>query len=246
MRKSLLCLCIFISYFCHAQNNDNISLSGYIIGNTGEPIPYVTITNVTENKGAASDSEGFFFIRFNKQDTLELSAVGFDSHKLYFGDTAIANNYDLTIQLSEKTYQLENVTVIAYKDEVAFKKAFLALGKEDLPQETPKIVIPGSYDGPKIEKRPSATSPISFIYDRFSRRARYEREAKEAEQAYEYQKKLSKKYNRDLVGKITGLKNEDLDEFMMFCRLEDEFIESSSEYDIILAVNRCYHDFKKQ
>lgn len=239
-------LCFPIVVQAQVTGDNTISLSGTLVNKEYDPVPYVTITNLSNNKGVVSDDEGFFYIRFDRQDTLELSAVGYEKHQIFLGDTATANNYDLTIRLSERTYQLENVTVFAYKDEEAFKKAILALDESVLPKQTPTVKIPGSYEGPRMEKRPSPVSPISFIYDRFSKRAKYEREVRKAEQEYEYQKVLSKKYNRDLVGKITGLTDQDLDKFMLFCRFEDEFIARSNEYDIILAINRCYEDFSEK
>ena len=231
-----------LSWSQSTPSND-IALSGVIVNETGEALPFVTITNLATQTGVVSDEEGFFFINFDKKDTLRLSSVGYQSYQLYFGDTAQANNYDLKIRLSEQTYQLENVTIFAFKDEESFKRAILAM--DDLPPEEPKIVVPGSYQGPRRKVRPSPANPISFIFDRFSKRARYEREAYKAQQAYAHQKVLDKKYNRDKVGKITGLTDEKLDRFMLFCQVENDYIERSSEYDIILTINHCYEDFQK-
>lgn len=175
---------------------------------------------------------------------LQLSAVNYEPYQLYFGDTAQANNYDLKIRLSERTYQLENVTVFAFRDEAAFKKAILAL--DDIPEEPEKIIIPGTFQGTPTQPSASPASPISFIYDRFSKRAKYERQVRQAQRDAAYQKTLAKKYNRTMVGEITGLVDEQLDEFMLFCRFKDKFIERSNEYDIILAINRCYDDFQRQ
>ena len=222
----------------------SIRLSGVIVNEADEPLPFVTVTNLTTRQGVVSNEEGFFYITFPAHDTLQLSAVNYEAYSMYFGDTAQATNYDLKIRLSEKTYQLENVTVFAFRDEAAFKRAILAL--DDIPEEPEKIVIPGTYQGPRIEKKASAASPISFIYDRFSKRAKYERKVQQAKRDAKYQKTLAKKYNRAMVEKITGLNDSRLDEFILFCQLKDEFIERSNEYDIILAINQCYRDFEKK
>lgn len=225
-------------------DNAPIRLSGIIVNEADEPLPFVTVTNLTTRQGVVSNEEGFFYITFPAKDTLQLSAINYEAYSLYFGDTAQATNYDLKIHLSEKTYQLENVTVFAFRDEAAFKRAILAL--DDIPEEPGKIVIPGTYQGPRLEKKASAASPISFIYDRFSKRARYERKVQQAKRDAKYQKTLAKKYNRAMVEKITGLNDSRLDEFILFCQLKDEFIERANEYDIILAINQCYRDFEKK
>lgn len=245
MKQIIFIIFLYFPIVTLAQVADDstISLSGTLKDEQNQSVAYATITNLSTHTGVVSDAEGFFYIQFNRQDTLELSAIGYEKYQIYLGDTATANNYDLNIRLSEKTYQLENVTVFAYQDEEAFKKAILALDEDVLPKEAPKVKVPGAYEGPRVDKRPSPVSPVSFIYDRFSKRARYEREARKAEQEYEYQKILSKKFNRDLVGKITGLTDQDLNKFMLFCHFEDKFIERSNEYEIILAINQCYEDF---
>lgn len=221
----------------------SIRLSGIIVNEANEALPFVTVTNLRTRQGVVSDAEGFFYLTFLAHDTLRLSAVNYEAYQLYFGDTARATNYDLTVRLSEKTYQLENVMVFAFRDEAAFKRAILAL--DDLP-EPEKVVVPGSYQGPRREKKASIGSPISFIVDRFSKRAKYERQVQQARQEATYQKALSKKYNRAMIEEITGLRDERLDDFILFCRIEDRFVEESNEYDIIVAINRCYRDFQRQ
>lgn len=246
MRFWLFSFVLLISFEAMSQSlpaAEPIRLSGVIVNEADEALPFVTVTNLRTQQGVVSDEAGFFYLTFFAQDTLQLSAVNYEAYQLYFGDTAQATNYDLTVRLSEKTYQLENVTVFAFRDEAAFKRAILAL--DDLP-EPEKVVIPGTYQGPRREKKASIGSPISFILDRFSKRAKYERQVQQAQQEATYQKALSKKFNRAMIEEITGLNEERLDEFILFCRLEDRFIEESNEYDIIVAINNCYRDFQQQ
>ena len=221
--------------------DEPIRLSGVIVNEADEPLPFVTVTNLTTHQGVVSNEEGFFYITFPAQDTLQLSAVNYEAYSLYLGDTAQATNYDLKVRLSEKTYQLENVTVFAFKDEASFKRAVLAL--DDIPEEPEKIIVPGTFQGTPVKKKASVASPLSFIYDRFSKRAKYERQVQQAQRDAAYQKTLAKKYNREMVGKITGLQDDRLDEFMLYCQIKDEFIDRSNEYDIILAINQCYRNF---
>nr|WKN40279.1 carboxypeptidase-like regulatory domain-containing protein [Tunicatimonas sp. TK19036] len=221
-----------------------IQLSGNIVDDQDQPLSFATVTNLTTQTGVISNEEGFFYLTFQRKDTIRISSVGYEPAVLYFGDTAQATNYDLQIRMSDKTYELENVTVFAFKDEESFKRAVLDL--KDIPDESPKIVIPGSYDGPRREPKSTPLNPVSYVFDRFSRRAKYERQARQAQQNYEHRKQLARKYNRDMVGEITGLTEGALDDFMIFCRFEEDFIERSSQYDLILAINQCYTDFSEQ
>lgn len=126
-----------------AQNTPegSIQVSGNIADDQDQPLSFATVTNLTTETGVISDEDGFFYLTFQPTDTIRISSVGYEPAFLYFGDTAQATNYDLQIRMSEKTYELENVTVFAFKDVESFKRAVLAL--DDLPEESPKIVVPG-------------------------------------------------------------------------------------------------------
>ncbi|MDF9798231.1 hypothetical protein OKW21_003494 [Catalinimonas alkaloidigena] len=223
------------------ESTSEIRLSGTIVDEQDEVVPYATISIGKRGKGVVSDEEGFFYIVFPKQDTLVLSTVAHKPQHLYFGDTATTDNYDLKIRLSEQEYALENVTIFAFKDEYAFKKAILEM---ELDEEEEQIHIPGSYYGPRREVTASPLNPVSFIAGRLNKRARYEREARRKIAADKRSNALTQEYNRNLVEKVTGLNKEKLDEFMMYCRMKDLFVERPNEYEVILAINQCYKDYQ--
>jgi hypothetical protein len=220
----------------------SLSVSGHIVDSEDQPVPFATIAVGHSGRGVVSDEEGFFFIRFPAKDSLILSTVAHTTQYLYFGDTASVDNYDLKIRLSEQAYELEAVTVFAFKDEYAFKKAILEL--TDLPEENEKIHIPGSYEGPRREPSASAMNPISLMASVFSKRARYEREAREKIAASRRSNVLAQKYNRELVEKVTGLQEDKLDEFMAYCQMKDLFRDRPNEYEVIVTIKQCYADFK--
>lgn len=245
--KLLLIVFVFSPLLLLAQQQteaQDIQLSGTIVDHEDQPIPFATISIANSGKGVVSNEEGFFFIRFPQKDSLVISTVAHAPQYLYFGDSATSDNYDLKIRLSEQAYTLEEVTVFAFKDEYAFKKAILEM--DDLPEEQEQIHVPGSYYGPRKEVKASPLSPVSFVADRLSKRARYEREAREKIAASRQSNALAQKYNRELVGKVTGLKEEKLEEFMMYCRMKEVFVDRPNEYEVVLAINQCYNDFKTE
>jgi CRISPR/Cas system-associated endoribonuclease Cas2 len=245
MSRILFFLIFFwLPHFLSAQSEpvEEIRLSGHITDRAGEPVAFATISIADSGRGVVSDENGFFFIRFEAADTLILSSVAHQPQSLYFGDTATANNYDLQIRLSEQQYELDNVTVFAFRDEAAFKRAILAL--DELPEEEPEVIIPGAYQGEKREVKPGISSPVSYMFSLFSKRARYEREARRKIEESRRRAKNRPKYNRELVARVTGLPDEQVDDFMIYCRIGDEFVERSNEYEIIMAINQCYKGFR--
>lgn len=232
---------LLLAQYQEENEDESIRLSGTIVDHQDQAVPFATISIVSNGKGVVSNEEGFFFIRFPKKDSLLLSTVAHEPQYLYFGDTATTDNYDLKIRLSEQTYALEDVTIFAFKDEYAFKKAILAM--DNLPEEQEQIHIPGSYYGPRREVKASPLSPVSFVADRLSKRARYEKEAREKIANSKRSNALAQKFNRELVEKVTGLPEEKLEEFMMYCRMKEVFVDQANEYEVILAINQCYSEF---
>lgn len=227
-----------------APDEQRISVSGHIVDQQDRPIPFVTVSVGNSGKGVVSDGEGFFFVKFSSTDTLALSTVAHQTQYLYFGDTTTTSNYDLKIRLSEQTYALESVTIFAFKDEYAFKKAILEM--QDLPEEKETIRIPGSYYGPRREVKPGIGSPVSMLASVFNKRMRYEREAREKIKSSQRSQAVAQQYNRELVGQVTGLEQGKLDKFMTYCQMKDIFRERPSEYEVIMAINQCYSDFKTE
>lgn len=254
MKKSLFS--IFLTFFALAVfgqelkdelKNTDISLSGEIINKEdGELVPYVHIINLSTNQGTTSDMEGKFNISISSKDTLMFSSVGFDKYKLTFSDHEIdSDSYFIRILLDQSSYELSPVNIFAFKDEAGFKQDILNM---KLPEDSnTKIIIPGSYGGPLTSKDLnggfSLGSPISSVVNIFSKEAKELRKYERVMKDYPRQKTINEKYNMEVVEQITGLKDEDLNKFMLFCKISDDYILTANDYEIVVAVHNCYKEF---
>ena len=241
-----LCLILWIIPSVRAQfeteEKDKVRLSGQIVDEEeGNTVPYVTIANISKQVMTVSDEEGEFSITFDRNDTIEFSALGFNKYTLNLKDSLASDEFYIKILLSQKTYELKPVSIYAYKDEVSFKKAILEMEVPEEKEHEP-IRIPGAYYGPK--RPPSPTGPISFITQKFGKQARFEKKLQQIRDEYEYSKVVNQKFNRELVAEATGLTDEILDKFILFCKLEDDFVVQANEYEILVAINECYTEFK--
>jgi hypothetical protein len=235
-----------------AQNNDDevLQLSGYVLASDSlVPIPDVHILNKKSRIGTTSDAKGFFQIPIHRNDTILLSAVGYESREFVLDPSSRSSNPLVTVKLISKTYVLKEVDVYALPTEEQFKENFLSL---KLPEE-PKLDIPGIKE-PKLSKDVvflpnggvGVVGPFSAIYNKFSREGR---ELKKAQGLYaqESQKqRYDAKFNVQLVGRVTGLKDADLEEFMKYCKLpESVVLNAENEYELVLAINDCFKDYKQ-
>jgi hypothetical protein len=100
--------------------------------------------------------------------------------------------------------------------------------KKILPQEVSKAI----------------TSPISYLYDKFSRKKKMERLYNDLVENEEEVYNLSLKYNQDLVSSLTGLEGEELLDFMTFCKFSYyDLVHWSPEF-IIVQIKKRYGDYE--
>ncbi len=78
MRKiaSLLAVLLLFNALAFAQNR---TVSGTVRSNTGEVVPYATVTETGTNSGTKADEKGYFTITIKSGSTLTVSAVGHET-----------------------------------------------------------------------------------------------------------------------------------------------------------------------
>ncbi len=103
-------LLIFMPFTLQAQKN--FPLSGKIIDDKGQEVPYVAIGIVSKNIGTTSTEDGTFYFEISTaelKDTLSFSSLGFSTHKLPV--SKLIQNEETAIVLEEKTTSLREVVV---------------------------------------------------------------------------------------------------------------------------------------
>ena len=103
----------FIICFLFVQTNiiEAQIISGYVINNNEEAIPYVNIGIVNSNIGAISDKSGLFKIDItdSQKDILKFSSIGYYSMSLNVSE--IQKESLLKVVLSERKYAIKEVVV---------------------------------------------------------------------------------------------------------------------------------------
>ncbi len=235
----LLFLSAVISGF--SQEVKTTLIQGKVVDSqTHAPIPGVNI--YTKQFGTVSDIDGNFSFLLKLDDTIKFSFVGYEDYFFSLDDTIQTENIEIKISLTASLQALEEVTVHAFMTMQNFKDAVIAY---KLPKEKKVQRMAGYYYGPsKPVKAKAFTSPVSYLVNKFGKRAKQERHFIKQQEIFEEQRYLSSKYNKEIVANITGLNGDELEDFMHFCTLSDSVIEQANEYDITLVINKCLKDFK--
>ncbi len=252
----LILICLTCITDCYAQlksqnkASSEIRIFGTIVNeDDAEGVPYVHIRNIHTGKGTISDLTGEFLIPVNPEDTLIFTAVGYEDYFFTLSNAEItADSYALTIVLNPSTLELSPVSIFAFKSESDFKKEILNLKIEDAKKE---ILIPGAFYGTPepattklyvMDMGLTCEGCITSLVNLFRRKSEEKRLANE-KILLPRQQEIYKKYNPEVVSRITGLDGDILNEFLLFCKIKDEFILEANEYEIFLAVNDCFKSF---
>ncbi len=222
----------FISLIAKAQTDSSvIVINGTVKGND-ITLPVVNVMAVDKKTGHGifGNSDNTFSISINKKDTLLVTAAGYSVKKICLNDSAFKPAYAVTIILEKPFVALKPVTIISQREIETIQKDIEKLGyrKED-------YMVTG------ID---AFQSPITFLYQAFSRRERAKRDI--AEKRNEDKKRLLLKelFRKYVDGQIMDLSEEEFDSFIDFINVSDEFMKSSGQYDFIIFVKRKFEVFR--
>jgi hypothetical protein len=191
--------------------------------------------------GTTTDLDGKFTIHLLEGDTVQITHVGYIDN-LVLVPQSTQDQLNLTIGLTPSLTELDEVVIYQWPATLSgFKQRILAMAVE----EKDRVIIPGSYQGPPKPVNPGFGSPISFIQSKLSKKIRRRREFLKKRQDLESSKPARARYNQDYVQEITGIEDKKvLEDFMVYCKFTNLFLADVNDYDLIVAINQCYSDFK--
>jgi len=251
--KKIIIIFLFLPVIVFSQ--ERIILTGSVFdGITFFPIGEANIYNFNTKKYSFTNKDGNFEILVRKGDTIIVSKPIYKQALIEVTQEIIEKKL-LDVPLYFKAVLLKEVhvyTLPATYD--MFKKEFVNVTLSNLFRGfegtglTQQDFINAEYEargGPNLLRNiPAAMSPISALYNRFSRKMKMERLHQELVDNEEEVARLPQKYNRDLVSSLTGLQGDELLNFMTFCRFSYyDLVRWSPEF-IISQIQRKFDDYQ--
>ena len=251
MKKTLI---IFFFLPIIAFSQERKTLVGNVFdGVTFFPIAEANIYNFSSKKYSFTNKEGNFEILAKLGDTIVVSKPIYKQALIEITQEMMNKKF-IDVALFYKVVVLKEVNIFALPGTYeAFKKDFIdvnftnffrqfegtGLTKQDF------INAEISRGGPNLLRNiPAAMSPISALYNKFSRKMQLERLHQELVDNQDEIDKLPLKYNRDLVSSLTGLQGDELLNFMVFCRFSYyDLIRWSPEF-IISQIKRKFDEYQ--
>lgn len=226
----LLPLLMLITRPVFAQQLQPVKVSGTVVSKDKLPLLAVMIVNKRTSSGIGADVTGNFSIQVLRTDTILVSAYGHQVQRLCFKDSVFKDEYKVKIELSQLAVQLQAVNVEAPKTLNQVKKEIDQLGVKDtrLTSSTVKDAV---------------QSPVTFLYERFSKFARSKQLVAEMENEDRKQEVLKSLFRIYIKYDIINLDESEFDRFIKYCNLSEEFIKTATEYDLVTAIQKKYETF---
>lgn len=215
------------SFFCFAQSDTlDITVTGRVTGEAGLPLSNVMVVNKNTQQGMFADAENKFTVKINRNDTLLVAATGYSIKKICFRDSAYSAAYTIAVKLSKISYEIKPVTIFSQRE------------IRDIEEDIEKL----GYDKNDymLSGIDAFESPITFLYQAFSKRERIKRDIAEKINDDKRRALLKELFRKYVDGNIIQLSEEEFDRFTDFCNVSEEYLKNSSQYDFIEYVKKRY------
>ena len=133
IRKTAFLFCAFLIFLLNAsvnaqQKKEEVLLSGVVIeSSVSDPIPNVTIKNISRRTSVLADSTGFFSLAGMPGDTLLFEAMLYKTD-YYVVPDGIGGSHFAVIETMEKdAVVLDEVTIRAFPTQQQFERALLEI-----------------------------------------------------------------------------------------------------------------------
>ena len=248
-KMSLFLFVTSIISICFAQQS---SFSGKIYdGINFFPIEGANIYNATRKNFVFSDEEGNFSINCKLHDTLIISKSIYRQLIVVLDEELMRKKRE-DFLLYYKAILLKEVSVISLNPTYeGFKRDLAKIEIPDIYQKIPGVELTeedkanAEYDkGPNVFRNTAIAHPISFLYETFSKKAKMKRLYNEMVQYEDRLDELPLKYNKEIVKDITGLPDDEILTFMMYCHFSYYDLIRWTPMQIINAIKDKYINYE--
>jgi hypothetical protein len=204
---------------------------GYVIGkvldnSTKEGVNLATVTNLKTKDMTRTNKQGVFFLDASVGDSIEIT--GLTHARGAFRWDGKTDEVTIELKKLDKAIELPEVKVTSKREQQLDKEIKQVLAE---PEARKNLSL-----GEAISL---AQSPISLLYELFSKSAKEDRKVAML---------MQEKRRRDLAnyrfaviaGQATELSGDNLIRFRYFCDFSEEFLLLSSDYDLTFEVLQCW------
>lgn len=233
MRLGVLGLLLILFHFTQAQES-KVVVKGQVYGiNQTTDLLTLFVVSQEYQTGNFGNPDGTYEIKVNRNDTILIGSIGYFTSKVCVQDSILKDTIYVDVQLKQLQYYLQEVTVLAPREMRRIYEDIEKLGYDPKDDRLSGFVDPLS-------------SPITALYEMYSRHARQERLAKKLINDARRRDLLKELLAKYVDYNIIDLDNDQFDDFIEYLDVTDDFLKNSSQYDFIIFVKKKYKYFMRQ
>ncbi len=212
-------------------------------------VQFAHIVNLNTGRGNISDTLGYFGIMAHNMDMITVSAIGYFDYTFSVSDSMLASALVPAIKLRPRSYPIQAVNVNPLGTYKQFKYKVLNL---ELPESRyqihPTVIrkIELGMDTLNVVQPMSLGSPITALYNLLSKEGKSNRKLAKILEQEELESLLYPKFNREMVGRVSGLEGIELNEFIEFCNFNPDFLLESTDYQITQAIRKYLEKWEER
>ncbi|MBK9420183.1 MAG: hypothetical protein IPN44_03925 [Flavobacteriales bacterium] len=202
-------------------------VKGVVAGGDGEHVFYdLMIVNRRTRTGAFANTDGSFSTRALRNDTLLIGAGGYVTRTLPLGEFADDDLQNLRITLRPWSIDLKPVAVLPQRTLKQIQDDIAKLGYNEK-----------DYRESGVD---AFVSPITFLYQEFSKRERSKREVAQLQNEDRKRELLRELLQQYVDYGIINLSDDSFDDFIDFCAVPEDMLKGLSQYDFLIYVKKKY------
>ena len=233
-------LSLLLLLFC-IQANAQIVTGIVIDKKTRKPIEYIIVSASTTN--TMTSEQGAFTLRISKlTDTLRIKTMGY---KTYTQVISPFSGRLKMIELETSSIRLNEVAIVA-------KRNFI----RDSVNNRKQFAKEFAFKGPTFKEimRPTATNvPFAWatvdllsLFKSITKKKTPEYHLQQTMLRYEREDHTAQRFNRALVGRITNLQGDTLDDFITEYRPTPAQIDVMTDYNLVFYIKDSLRKFKSK
>ena len=229
MRYTLIFLfSVAVNLLLSQVSCDKVFIKGRVVDSLRPQSFYnLMVVNKTEGKGVFGQPNGSFFTYAKDQDQMVLSVKGYPQHKF----TVIADSncqYQIDVFIERPPQVFDEVIIKPLKSlaQIKEERASLALRETRMVQGVEVL-----------------QSPITALYQAFSRKERNKRWIAEREYKDNKARVVLELLSLYVAYDIIELEKEEFDLFIQFLNINEDFLKTASEMDLVLFIKDKYEHF---
>jgi hypothetical protein len=204
-----------------------VTIHGKVITSTDQHTYYdLMIVNRRTRSGTFGNADGTFTVQALRTDTLMIGSIGHRTGTLCLADSVERAIYDVKVRLVPLRVQLAEVEILP---ERTLKEIQADIDKLGYKASDYKLTTVNALE-----------SPITALYQEFSRRERSKRLVAELENEDRKRAILQELLHKYVEYDIIKLNPEAFDDFIEFCSVPDEVIKGLTQYEFLVYIKRKY------